>query len=69
MGYLKGKSAIRIHKELFGRRRGFTNLNFWIRGYFVSTVGYDEVAVRAYIRNQNKLDQGGQGELNLADNV
>ena len=28
VGYLKGKSAIRIHKELFGRRRGFTNLNF-----------------------------------------
>jgi len=69
VGYLKGKSAIRIHKELFGRRRGFTNLSFWIRGYFVSTVGYDEDAVRAYIRNQNKLDRGGQGELNLGDNV
>ena len=69
VGYLKGKSAIRIHKDLFGRRRGFTNLNFWIRGYFVSTVGYDEDAVRAYIRNQNKLDRGEQGELNLGDNV
>ena len=65
IGYLKGKSAIRVHKDLLNRRRGFTNLNFWTRGYFVSTVGYDEGSVRAYIRNQDKLDQGGQGELTL----
>jgi putative transposase len=44
IGYLKGKSAIRIHKELLSRRepKGFTNKNFWTRGYCVSTAGLDE---------------------------
>ncbi len=27
------------------------------RGYFVNTVGRDEAAIRAYIRNQEKEDQ------------
>jgi putative transposase len=30
--------------------------HFWARGYCVSTVGLDEVAVREYIRNQEKED-------------
>ena len=28
IGYLKGKSAIRIHREILGVKRGFTNKNF-----------------------------------------
>jgi len=32
-------------------------MNFWARGYFVSTVGTDEEVVKAYIRNQEKEDQ------------
>jgi putative transposase len=39
MGYFKGKNAIRIHREIMGVNRGFTNKIFWIRGYCVSTVG------------------------------
>ena len=30
---------------------------FWARGYWVSTVGRDEVAVRRYIQEQEKEDQ------------
>lgn len=30
---------------------------FWARGYWVSTVGRDEVAVRRYIQEQEKKDQ------------
>lgn len=41
IGYIKGKSAIRIHRELFGLKKGFTNKNFWARGYCESTVGLD----------------------------
>ena len=67
IGFLKGKSAIRIHRELLGRHRGFTNLHFWSRGYCVSTVGLDEATVRAYIRNQDRLDRSSQGELDLGD--
>ena len=52
VGFLKGKSAIRIHREFMGQRRNFTGLHFWARGYCVSTIGLDEDKIRAYIRNQ-----------------
>jgi putative transposase len=38
--------------------KGFTNKNFWIRGYCVSTVGLNEEQIRAYIKNQEELDKG-----------
>ena len=65
VGYIKGKSAIRIHREILGISQGFTNKHFWSRGYCVSTVGLDEVKIREYIKNQEKLDQGYQGDLNF----
>ena len=52
VGYLKGKSAIRVHREYLGRRKNFTGSHFWARGYCVSTVGLDETRVREYIQNQ-----------------
>ena len=52
VGFLKGKSAIRIHREFLGRKRNFTGFYFWARGYCVSTIGLDEETIRAYIRNQ-----------------
>ena len=42
VGYLKGKSAILIARRFGGRERNFTGEVFWVRGYFVSTVGLDE---------------------------
>jgi putative transposase len=57
MGYIKGKSAISIARNLMGRRRNFTGENFWARGYFVSTVGLDEETVKEYIRTQEKEDE------------
>jgi putative transposase len=35
----------------------FVGQQFWARGYWVSTVGRDEVAVRRYIQEQEKEDQ------------
>ena len=57
IGFLKGKSAVRIHRELMGKRR-MTGLHFWAVGYCVSTVGLDEETVREYIRNQENNDKG-----------
>jgi putative transposase len=57
VGFLKGKSAIRIHRELLGQRR-MSGLHFWAKGYGVSTIGYDEAAVRRYIREQEQKDRG-----------
>jgi putative transposase len=65
IGYLKGKSSIRIHREVLKVAKGFTNKSFWTRGYCVSTVGLNEEQIRAYIRNQEDLDKGQQGLLNL----
>ena len=63
VGFLKGKSAVKIHRELLGERR-MTGLHFWARGYCVSTIGYDEAAVRRYVREQEAQD-GGQDRLEL----
>ena len=52
VGFLKGKSAIRIHRECLGQKRNFTGLHFWAKGYWVSTVGLDEQTIIQYIRNQ-----------------
>ena len=57
VGYLKGKSAIQIHREALGVKKVFTGKHFWSRGYCVSTVGLDEATVRAYVRNQDELDK------------
>ncbi len=52
VGFLKGKSAIRIHREYLGRQRNFTGYHFWAKGYCVSTVGLAEDVIREYIRRQ-----------------
>jgi REP-associated tyrosine transposase len=57
MGYIKGKSAIRMARDFMGRHQGFKGYHFWARGYFVSTVGIDERTVREYVRDQEKNDQ------------
>jgi len=57
MGFIKGKSAIHIARVWGGRRRNFVGQHFWARGYWVSTVGKNEAAVRRYIQDQEKEDQ------------
>jgi putative transposase len=63
IGFLKGKSAVRIHRDLLRERR-MTGLHFWATGYCVSTVGLDEQRIRQYIQEQEQLESG-QGELDL----
>lgn len=55
MGFMKGKSAICIHWELLGERR-MTGLHYGAKGYCVSSVDYDEAAVRRYLREQEEQD-------------
>ena len=57
IGYIKGKSAIHIARTYMGVRRNFVGQHFWGRGYFVSTVGRDEAAIREYIRKQEAEDK------------
>ena len=57
VGYIKGKSAIHIARTFLDRGRNYTGQNFWARGYFVSTVGRDEKAIREYIQKQEAEDR------------
>jgi putative transposase len=56
VGYMKGKSAIHVARHL-GRKKNFTGQHFWARGYFVSTVGLDEMIIRQYIQQQEADDR------------
>ena len=56
IGFVKGKSAVRIHRQILGNPR-VTGLHFWSRGYCVSTVGLDEATIRKYIRDQEKIEK------------
>ena len=64
IGFMKGKSAIYIARNLLNRQKNFTGQSFWARGYFVSTVGLNEETIREYIKNQDKDDRD-QDELGL----
>jgi putative transposase len=57
VGFLKGKSAIHVARTFGARRRNFVGQHFWARGYYVSTVGKDEEAVRKYIKEQDAADR------------
>jgi len=57
VGFVKGKSAIHIARNHAGHRRNMTGQHFWARGYYVSTVGRDEQAVREYIKAQEAEDR------------
>ena len=56
VGYMKGKSAIWVARTT-GRNRNFVGQHFWVRGYYVSTVGLDEEAIREYVRSQEEADE------------
>jgi len=56
VGYIKGKSAIHLARVYGERKQNFVGQHFWARGYFVTTVGRDEEAIREYIRNQEEAD-------------
>ena len=57
MGYLKGKSAMMIFERHANLRYKYGRRNFWSTGYYVSTVGINELTVAKYIREQEKQDQ------------
>ncbi len=66
MGYLKGKSSVRIHRELMETKGTLFGRKFWAKGYCVSTVGLNEEQIREYIREQEILDkQSDQTEMDL----
>jgi len=64
IGYLKGKSAVRTHRQLLKTQGTLFGRSFWAKGYFVSIVGIDEIQIRQYIKEQEK-SQKHQIELDF----
>ena len=56
MGYLKGKSSLKIFERHANLKYKYGNRVFWAKGYFVSTVGKNKKMIAEYIRNQLKED-------------
>ena len=52
VGYLKGKSSLRIFDRHAQLKYKYGNRHFWCRGYFVDTVGRNKKVIAEYIRNQ-----------------
>ena len=56
VGFLKGKSALRIFDTFPNLKYKFGNRHFWAEGYYVSTVGLNTQTVQKYIREQEAAD-------------
>jgi len=57
IGYLKSKSAIRIHRQVLKTKGTHFGRSFWARGYCVNTVGFDERQIQEYIKEQLQKEQ------------
>ena len=57
IGYLKSKSAIRIHRQLLKKKGTLYGRSFWARGYCVSIVGFDERQIKQYTKQKEQLQK------------
>jgi len=65
VGFLKGRSAIKIFDRHKNLRRKYWGMHFWSTGYFVSTIGVNEEQVVKYVRFQQKKDCEQDSQENL----
>ena len=52
VGFLKGKSAIKIFDRHTELKKRYWGRHFWAKGYCVGTVGLDEEQVKQYVKFQ-----------------
>ena len=57
IGFLKGKSAIKIFDRHFDLKKRYWGRHFWAKGYCVSTVGLDEEKIKKYVTWQTHKDR------------
>lgn len=57
VGFLKGKSAIKIFDKHLELKKRYWGRHFWAKGYCVSTVGLDEKKIRQYVKWQKEKDR------------
>ena len=59
MGYLKGKTAVKLFQEQRELTKQYWGRHLWARGYCVSTVGFNEEQIRKYVKWQQEREQKG----------
>lgn len=60
MQIIKGKSSAWMKKKIKRAHGLYEKESLWARGYFVSTIGLDEMIIRRYVKHQhhhNQIDQ------------
>lgn len=57
VGFLKGKSAIKIFDMHLELKKRYWGRHFWAKGYCVSTIGLDEEKIREYVKWQREKDK------------
>jgi putative transposase len=57
VGFLKGKSAIKIFDTHIELKKRYWGRHFWAKGYCVGSVGLNEEQIRKYVRWQLKKDR------------
>lgn len=63
MGFLKGKTAIKLFKSYPSlKRKPYWGSHFWSRGYCVSTNGLDEEKIMRYVKYQEKREKQEENE-------
>lgn len=60
MGYLKGKSSTMLYEQFGELKYKYRNREFWCKGYYVDTVGKNEVRIAEYIAKQLEEDKLGE---------
>jgi putative transposase len=59
MGFLKGKTAVKLFQTQKQLTKQYWGRHLWSRGYCVSTIGLNEEQIRKYVRWQQERDQLG----------
>jgi putative transposase len=66
VGIVKGKTAIMLFKSYTSlRKKPYWGNHFWSRGYFASTVGFDEEKIKQYVKYQEGEDRKEEGSQDL----
>ena len=63
MQILKGKSSAWLKKKIKRAHGLYEKESLWARGYFVSTIGIDEMLIRRYVKHQHHKNQVDQPSL------
>ena len=59
MGWLKGKTAMKLFQEQKELTKLYWGRHLWSRGYCVSTVGLNEAEIRKYVKWQQDREPKG----------